>query len=128
MSTDFEDQFAEVHRDELDQLEHGTEAERLHAIARLERACYASGGLGTVTRALVDRIEQDDSELVRAWAMRALLHGASEVWPTNPDLRQSFTRALWARSGSCGAPDFSDYVAWELLSILDAGFKLGRYR
>ena len=123
MPNAYERKFLENHRDEFDRLENGTEAERLHAIAQLERACYASGGLGLLTKKLVERIESDESELVRSWAMRALLHTPSEAWPSNPRDRRLLLRTLQRHSGGCGAVDFSKYVAWELLSVVEGGFR-----
>jgi len=61
-------------------------------------------------------MEQDESSIVRAFAIRVLYHQSSEIWPLDEAKRAKILEAIKKHSRR-GESTFDSYIAYEIMEI-----------
>ena len=99
---DYETHFNNEMSEVINTLRNGNEAERLLAIAKIEEKCYSRHISDFVVDSMISTIKNDDSATVRSYAMRAMYHQSSEMWPYQSHHRKILLDAI--RGGSYNDP------------------------
>jgi len=91
---EWDEKFKRDNIDLIEKLESGDEMERLWALAKLEEKCYGSGVPNFLIDQIIRCMEQDESSIVRAFAIRVLYHQSSEIWPLDEAKRAKILEAI----------------------------------
>lgn len=113
---EWDEKFKRDNIDLIEKLESGDEMERLWALAKLEEKCYGSGVPNFLIDQIIRCMEQDESSIVRAFAIRVLYHQSSEIWPLDEAKRAKILEAIKKHSRR-GESTFDSYIAYEIMEI-----------
>jgi len=97
-------------------LKDASEKERLWAIAKLEEKCNGHGIPKKFIDSLINILENDESSLVKAMAIRALYHKSSECWPYDKDDRKKVLSAIINYKSGLGM-GIDRHIAYEIREI-----------
>ena len=94
MREEWDERFRMENEELLNKLKTGNEMERLYALAKLEEKCYGNGFPGFLIDLFIEHAQNDESPIVRAFALRALYHQSSETWPMGPEDRKKVLNVI----------------------------------
>lgn len=121
MGNDWYARFKKENNYLLEKLKSGNEMERLFALAKLEEKCYGNGVSEFLVDTFLEHAQNDESSIVRAFALRSLYHQSSETWPMGPDERKKILTVINEKRSS-EKYDVDSFIASEL-SEIESGVK-----
>jgi len=114
---EWEQEFEMNNRELFRTLQDKYENKRLWAIAKLEEKCYSCGVPMIYIDSLVNIIENDESPIIRAMAIRALYHEPSESWPNQPPSRVKVSMIIDSKVRGRGVDGIDQHIAFEVHEI-----------
>jgi len=117
---EFESQFRIDTSEYIEKLKTGNEMERLWAVAKIEEKCHNHGIPKFIVDCLLRLIENDESEIVRAFSIKALYHQSTESWPYKPEDRKKIFEAInnhLERLNNNTKYGIDHFITYEILEI-----------